>query len=635
VRNALVLAAREGVVSLDGSQIRFTHPLLASVCYERAQLWDRRAAHRSLARAVSDLEEQARHLALAAEAPDAAVAAELDAAAARAAARGATASSAELFELAAELTPPENTADSRRRRLHAGRSYLLAGSNERGTAILEQLLEETPPGVERVDVLLALVSTVLLLDSSTAISRLREALVEEEIDDARSAQIQGALAMYRWSQNDVPGALADARAALEKAERVGDDATLARSIAQVALVETWTLEITPDLLERGMAIEERLEWPFPFWQSPTALLGNRLLQLDDVDRARTVYKTVERKAVARGDEGTRAVVFSHLIYLETRAGRLPQALEQAAAARELAEEAQDDMVRLVAATFEALVEAQLGHIEQARAKAEEGLAIARALEVEMFTLVNRSILGHLELALGNLEAAGRYLRELPSRLLSLGWNGSSGATWPDSIETLLALGEVEQARAYLAQYEELAERHSRLSQACATRCRGLLAAAEGDLDAAFEAFERALAEHEGLSIPLERGRTLLALGTVRRQARQKRLAREALEQSLAIFEELGARLWAEKARAELRRISGRRPASAELTETEQRVATLAAEGRSNKEIAAALFMSVHTVEAHLTHIYAKLDVHSRVKLAQRLATTPQGEPKRAEPAAKE
>ena len=149
-----------------------------------------------------------------------------------------------------------------------------------------------------------------------------------------------------------------------------------------------------------------------------------------------------------------------------------------------------------------------------------------------------------------------------------------------------------------------------------------------------EAFERSLSELAGLSYPFERGRTLLCLGSARRQAKQKRLAREALEQALAIFEDLGARLWAEKARSELERISGRRP-SEELTETEERVARLAAEGRMSKEIAAALFMSVHTVEAHLTHVYRKLGIRSRGQLANRLPK-PAGEASnQPEPTAKQ
>ena len=105
------------------------------------------------------------------------------------------------------------------------------------------------------------------------------------------------------------------------------------------------------------------------------------------------------------------------------------------------------------------------------------------------------------------------------------------------------------------------------------------------------------------------------------------MAREALEQALAIFEELGARLWAEKARAELARISGRAPASEELTETERRVAELAAQGRTNKQIAAELYMGLSTVESHLSHVYRKLGVR-RAELAARLAD-PQGEPANA------
>jgi DNA-binding NarL/FixJ family response regulator len=105
---------------------------------------------------------------------------------------------------------------------------------------------------------------------------------------------------------------------------------------------------------------------------------------------------------------------------------------------------------------------------------------------------------------------------------------------------------------------------------------------------------------------------------VRRQAMQKKAAREALQQAVAIFEELGAQLWAERARAELGRISGRRAEGDELTETEVRVAQLAAVGRSNKEIAAELFMGVSTVESHLSHVYRKLGVRSRAGLGSRL-----------------
>ena len=169
-------------------------------------------------------------------------------------------------------------------------------------------------------------------------------------------------------------------------------------------------------------------------------------------------------------------------------------------------------------------------------------------------------LGRLELALGNLEAAGAYLRDIPGRALSRGYNDPTAPFWGDAIETLVSLGELEQARDYLGSYEQHSARvGDPWAVAVAARSGGLLAAAEGDMAGASAAFERALAELDGQPFPLERGRTLLCLGTVRRQAQQKKASRQALEQALAIFEDLGARLWAERARAELRRISGRAP----------------------------------------------------------------------------
>ncbi len=152
VLRALEEAEREGVVQLDDSRIRFSHPLLASICYEQAPVWKRRAVHRVLAGSIGDIEERARHLALAAEGPDAAVAAELDEAGEQAASRGATAGAAELLELAAELTP-DSPLDKQRRRLRAAHFHRLAGNGDVAAAILEQLRSEVPAGADRADVL--------------------------------------------------------------------------------------------------------------------------------------------------------------------------------------------------------------------------------------------------------------------------------------------------------------------------------------------------------------------------------------------------------------------------------------------------------------------------------------------------
>jgi DNA-binding NarL/FixJ family response regulator len=179
--------------------------------------------------------------------------------------------------------------------------------------------------------------------------------------------------------------------------------------------------------------------------------------------------------------------------------------------------------------------------------------------------------------------------------------------------------QLDGARAYLGDYEPLAARASRWSRVLAARSRGLLAAAEGDPAAAVETLQRALAEDQQQTYPFERARTLLALGAARRHAGRRKTARDALDQALAIFLRLGARPWAAKTDAELRRISGRKPASDELTETERRVATLAAHGRHNKEIAAELFIGIGTVESHLSRVYRKLGLRSRAELARRLA----------------
>ncbi len=246
------------------------------------------------------------------------------------------------------------------------------------------------------------------------------------------------------------------------------------------------------------------------------------------------------------------------------------------------------------------------------------MAGARSAGDEVNVIQCLGVLGRLELALGNLEVAAGYLRELPERALNGGMNDPAAPFWADTIETLIALGELEQARAYLDIHEPQARLlGSPWAVAVAARCRGLLAAAEGDMPTALRTLEGALADLEGLPVPLERGRTALCLGMVRRQALQKKAARDTLEQALTIFEDLGARLWAEKATAELARISGRRAPSEVLTETERRVAELAAQGRSNKQIAAELFMGVSTVEAHLSRVYRKLGVR-RAELAGRL-----------------
>jgi DNA-binding CsgD family transcriptional regulator len=618
VLEALPSATQAGVLELDESRIRFSHPLLASICYEQAPPWKRRAIHGALADAVADVEEQARHLALSVSRPNAIVASHLDAAAEHAAARGATASAADLAALAADFTPADPES-ARQRRFRAANLHRLAGDGERAVAVLEQLLTETPSGVERSDVLFELALT-LRGDPSTLIELCDEALTEAAGDDVRSTRI---LSFRTWGNllaGDVGAALVDGEAALEKAERVGDPTLLVMAIHRVGHAQTWSGKATPGLLERGVKIQDELGIELEWHYSPRYGLAQNLMREDEIDRAREMFEEIGTKALERGDEDSRVMALWPLAQVEWLAGRWGRALDLVVAAHELAEQTQHPHALMWVGRIGALIEADLGLVEQARASAEEGLALTQATSNEFYSIAILGVLGCLELMLGNLEAAGDYLRDLPRRLLAGGFHDPTAPAWADAVEVLIALGELEQAGAYLGEWEAYAQRlGSTWGMAPAARCRGLLAAAEGDLVHTLAALETSLTALKEHRYPLEHGRTLLCLGTVRRQAQQKGSAREALEEARAIFEELGAPLWAEKARAELKRIGGRPRPSDELTETERRVAELAARDRSNKEIAAELYMGVSTVESHLTRVYRKLGIRSRTGLAGRIA----------------
>jgi DNA-binding CsgD family transcriptional regulator len=118
---------------------------------------------------------------------------------------------------------------------------------------------------------------------------------------------------------------------------------------------------------------------------------------------------------------------------------------------------------------------------------------------------------------------------------------------------------------------------------------------------------------------LDRARTRLALGRVLRRVQQRSAAHATLTDALRRFEELGAPLWGGRAREELTRIGGRAPSTGDLTPTEQRIAEYVAAGMTNREVAAALFVTPKTVESALTRVYRKLGVRSRTELARRLA----------------
>jgi len=188
----------------------------------------------------------------------------------------------------------------------------------------------------------------------------------------------------------------------------------------------------------------------------------------------------------------------------------------------------------------------------------------------------------------------------------------------DHVEALLEVDRDADALELLDRWESESRRLGhRWAVPESVRCRGLVAAKDGAVTAATALLEEAVALHEEVGDPFGRSRALLLLGVIRRRARQKRSAREAIEGALAGFEAIGAGGWVEKARAELGSIGGRTREEG-LTPAERRVAALVAEGRTNREVAAALFLGERTVETHLSHVYAKLGIRSRTELARTL-----------------
>jgi DNA-binding CsgD family transcriptional regulator len=343
---------------------------------------------------------------------------------------------------------------------------------------------------------------------------------------------------------------------------------------------------------------------------------------DDLDPARELLEAARQQAADAGDASSQSGLCFHLAQLETRAGDAAKAREYAEEGSELAEASGREQSTAVNAYARALVEAHFGDPRRAREIAAEALAVFESLGDRFFTIHTRSALATLELSQGNHAAALEALG--PARELRESTGVGEPGVFPfdaDEIEALCGVGRIDEAMELTAELERRARALERPRLlATSLRCRGLLAAARGDLESAISVLGAALVEHGRLSVPLERGRTLLVLGSVQRRAHQKRAARQTLDHARDLFEQIGVPLWRHRAVEELARIGGRAPSRGTLTAGEQRIAQLAAEGRSNKEIAATLFLSVNTVESTLSRTYSKLGIRSRTELASRLAT---------------
>jgi DNA-binding CsgD family transcriptional regulator len=634
-REVLEPAFAAHVIEHDDNRVRFTHPLLASVLYQGLGAGERRCVHRVLAQVVDEPINRARHLALASDGPDADVAAVLEEAGSDASLSGLPIVASELVELARRLTPLVDREARHRRAIVAAHARLTAGDVGGARARVHELVASTPEGPARAEALVLLSSAEAIGagDIEHAIALRREALREAAEHPALQASIHQWLASNVRDTEGVRSGERHARMSLALAEKLGDDALRAGALAVLALLRFNGGEPdAPELAERAhqlavdvanrqkrpASVAHLLAWSVSGLDRVASLgVAHVLVWSARLDTARALLGPLLRELRERDELGSAELLW-YLSLVELQAGRLELAADYMARAREIRllytlDEREDPDTLSVLAR----IAIHRGELELARQFVERGRNATepRSRELAPFD----AILGTADLwsgaaamALTRFAAAEQATRSAEVGEPNMYW-------WrADLAEALLQVGRVDDAVELLDAWEIDARRVGRgwvLAQV--TRCRGLVAASRGDVDQALVLLERAVAQHEAVGDPFGRARALLALGVVRRRARQKRAARDAIEAGLAGFETIGAADWAAKARAERGRIGGR-TRSVGLTPAERRVAELVAKGRTNREVAEALVLGERTVETHLTHIYSKLGVRSRTELTRTL-----------------
>jgi DNA-binding CsgD family transcriptional regulator len=609
---AIAEAERAGL--LVGGRLDFPHPLARSAIYHSAPPAERRAAHRALAHAFDDLDRSAWHLAASAAGPDEQVAAALEKTAENARRRSGVSARAAALVRAARLTPDDRTRTLRL--LEAARSAEAAGYYERAEQLLAEAAQLAVGDELHADAVAR--RSYLLFDRGEFDHALELASAEaarvEPLAAARVLTASGAVhaLVHRL---DIPAARAMAEHAAELAGTAAPDAL------DLCHMLAWTWELSGDA-QRALALARDCAERVDVASVLAIDLAGHFIHCEEYASARERFDLIVGEARSAHALGNLSYAIDVQSRLELHMGRPAAAYAASLEAIQLIEPLGNDVGLASALAWLALVEATLGRSEDAQAHGRRALRMTTDLGDRFNEVRARGALGLDALVRGDMGAAAEWL-EPAARLLAEGGVRLPN-TFPlhgDLIEAQVRLGKRAEASEQLTRLLDNAElTESRWAHAVGARCRALLA---NDADAE-EAFESALELHAAHPSDLERARTQLAFGERLRRVRQRRSSREQLHPALETFETLGARPWAERARAELRasgeRLRPRKPAAHErLTPQELQVSLAAAEGLTNKEIGARLFLSPKTVEFHLGRAYRKLDVRSRAELIKLFA----------------
>ncbi|ORB65275.1 hypothetical protein BST47_13390 [Mycolicibacterium tusciae] len=604
------------IVSIIGNSIHFSHPLLATGVYTGAESGDRREMHRRLADIVEPPELKARHLASAASSADPATLEALDAAAATTRDQGAPTAAAELIELAIGLG-----GDNPIRRMLAARNHFEAGSIAAARGHLDKVADSLPPGVLRGAAVM-LRGAIDGYDGSytAAVDALTESLGQADDSPALRLQALMLLAPAIGVAGKCEESLAYAREAIELADQLSDPAL--RSQARALWVNMHFL-YGRGLADRALSEAIELQGdshPAHVHTRADAIKAVTDAGLGRLESARRHMRVLKQQAADRGNEIDALWIDTHATTISIWLGDYQDAAVIADDVAQRAEQLGGHSARLSALTCQAAVAAYTGRVDDARLAATSAIALAHETGGHYLAGPPTVSLGFVNVSTGDYAATLYSLRPLLATFdREHGTEMVGGGYLPDAIEALAGMGRLDEARPLIDALEENGRRLSRPWMLfTAARGRSQLQAASGDLDAAESSARAALDHHRELPMPFEEARTQLIVGQIQRRRRRKQAAQASVEAALCTFEQIGAPLWAQRARAELSRLRGTRSGGIGLTPAEERVAQRAAEGMTNREIAAHLFVSPKTVEMNLSNIYRKLGIRSRAQLHLRL-----------------
>lgn len=617
---ALRPAIAAGLVTIDRDQVRVRHPLVAYVAYEGSDGAVRRDVHRSLAATATTDEERALHLGRSVKGTDAEAADQIEAAADEARARGVRALAARLFESAARLTPVSAIEDRARRLLGAASASFDAGDTARVEIILAPLIESLPAGDQRSDARWRLGKA---LDEAgrwrEAVALWDDALAETD-DLALRSQIYGSAAVTAMYTDSIERATTLAAAGVDEAERSSHPPALAKALA----VHAFLLAMQGDtayrvVMDRALAIEATVDEALGEW-SPSAIAAECARHTGDIEAALQHYRAVLERATSAGNANVEQWAAFGLAWTEIIAGDLDAASELADLVLDIADQTQ--VMWIPARSLRALVDAWAGDLVGARGLVAEAIQRATAADEMTHRFGALGVLGTIEAFAGESRKAAEAFgqcREL-ARTLGLA-HASALRTFLFEAEVAAAAGELDQAAAAVAAFHEtVGDAVPDWARAALARARAAISMAEGDPRAAIALLEESAGVADDPAP--DRARVLLALGSARRRVREYIRAREALDEARAVFTAIGTPPWVDAVERELGRIPGRRSSPDEdLTAAEARIARLVASGRTNKDVAAELALSVKTIETTLTRVYEKLRVRSRTELAARFQGT--------------